>query len=151
MARQPVSAETKAKISAALKAYHKAHPRGSKKSSTSKKVRVSQATVDELKRGTMKANIAKANSGKASAEFVEEARRFYPGKIHPPKSTKTKSSKTKKASKDKATTSKKAGPKFTTSLVMNTNGRVFSPARLNRKRQTQYKILTRRGLVRKRG
>jgi 2'-5' RNA ligase len=46
-----------------------------------KRVRVSQATVDELNRHSMAENIAKANSGKASPEFVEAARRFYPGRI----------------------------------------------------------------------
>jgi 2'-5' RNA ligase len=52
-------------------------------SSSRKRIRVSQATVDELNRHSMAENIAKANSGKASPEFVEAARRFYPGKIKP--------------------------------------------------------------------
>lgn len=55
--------------------------RGRSSSSRGKRIRVSQATVDELNRHSMAENIAKANSGKASPEFVEAARRFYPGKI----------------------------------------------------------------------
>lgn len=57
------------------------HP-GPDRKATGGRIRVSQATVDELNRHSMAENIAKANSGKASPEFVEAARRFYPGKIH---------------------------------------------------------------------
>lgn len=43
--------------------------------------KVSQSTVDQLRKGNMAANLARANSGKASAEYVEAARRFYGNRV----------------------------------------------------------------------
>lgn len=44
-------------------------------------IKVRQATIDAMNKKGMEASIAHANSGKASAEEVEAARRFYGKRI----------------------------------------------------------------------
>lgn len=46
-----------------------------------KSVKVSQLTVDSMKKLGMKAAIDKANSGSADSEYVEAAKRFYGNRI----------------------------------------------------------------------
>jgi len=48
-----------------------------KKKNYSKKIKVSEATVAQLRKGTKAENIAKANKPGASAEYREAVRRFY--------------------------------------------------------------------------
>ena len=44
-------------------------------------IKVSQSVIDEIKKKGMGQAIAHANSGKASAEFVEGAKRFYGNRV----------------------------------------------------------------------
>lgn len=44
-------------------------------------VKVSQLTVDSMKKLGMKAALDKANSGSADAEYVEAAKRFYGNRV----------------------------------------------------------------------
>ena len=48
-------------------------------------IKVKQSTIDEMKKIGMSEAIKKANSGNASAEFVEGAKRMYGNRVHPEK------------------------------------------------------------------
>lgn len=48
-----------------------------------KSIKVSQLTIDSMKKMGMKAAIEKANSGSGDSEFVEAAKRFYGNRIKP--------------------------------------------------------------------
>lgn len=56
------------------------------KKNYNKNIKVSSATVAQLKKGTKASNIAKANAPGASSEFREAVRRFYGADVTKPKS-----------------------------------------------------------------
>lgn len=55
-----------------------------KPSKPTSNIKVAQGTIDSMKTMGMSKAIAKANSGNASAEFVEGAKRMYGNRIKPP-------------------------------------------------------------------
>lgn len=70
--------------------------------------KVSQSTVDELRKNGMAANLKKAKSGEASAEFVEAVRRFYPSAFKDVKDAKITASKKESFSSNKSDETVKA-------------------------------------------
>lgn len=62
--------------------------------SAKKEQKVSQSTIDSMKTMGMSKAIQKANSGNASSEFVEGAKRMYGGRIKPVMSSSSSVSRT---------------------------------------------------------